>query len=111
MSDIQSAEASFNAALDIDQSFAPALKALSKLNLHKGDIKKANDYSNKAVQIEGEDFRDWSNQIIDIVQNMPKARSSKSTRQSRYIIQLLKITHTILMLTFILVIIILQIMK
>ena len=41
--DIQSAEASFNAALDIDQSFAPALQALSKLNLHKGDIKKAND--------------------------------------------------------------------
>ena len=72
--DIQSAEASFNAALDIDQSFAPALQALSKLNLHKGDIKKANDYSNKAVQIGGEDFRDWSNQIIEIGQNMPRAR-------------------------------------
>ena len=71
--EIQNAETSFNAALAIDQSFAPALQALSKLNLHKGDLTKANDYSNKAVKIGGEDFRDWANQIADIVQNMPRA--------------------------------------
>jgi len=69
--DFIGAEASYNAALQVDPSFAPALQALSKLALHMGDIKKANDYSNQAVQAD-EDFRDWSNQITkisEIIQN------------------------------------------
>ena len=37
---IDEAESLFNDALKVDPSFAPALKALSKLNLHKGDLKK-----------------------------------------------------------------------
>jgi len=71
--DVSGAESLFNSALKVDPSFAPALQALSKLNLHKGDLKKANEYSNQAVQIGGEDYRKWANQIADIGQNMPRA--------------------------------------
>ena len=60
--DINGAELLFNDALKVDPSLAPALKALSKLNLHKGDLKKANEYSIQAVQAD-EDFRDWSQKI------------------------------------------------
>jgi len=67
--DYPGAEASFNAALQVDPSFAPALQALSKLALHMGDIKKANDYSNQAVQAD-EDFREWSDQITKISENI-----------------------------------------
>jgi len=67
--DYSGAEASFNAALQVDPSFAPALQALSKLALHMGDIKKANDYSNQAVQAD-EDFREWSDQITKISENI-----------------------------------------
>ena len=58
----------YNAEKEVDLGF------VGSCMVHKGDIKKANDYSNKAVQIGGEDFRDWSNQIMEIVQNMPRAR-------------------------------------
>ena len=51
-----SAEELFNSALKIDPSFAPALKGLSKLYLHKGNLKKANEFSIEAVQ-KDEDFR------------------------------------------------------
>jgi len=67
--DYSGAEASFNAALQVDPSFAPALQALSKLALHMGDIKKANDYSNQAVQAD-EDFREWSDQITKVSENI-----------------------------------------
>ena len=67
--DYSGAEFSFNSALQVDPSFAPALKALSKLALHMGDIKKANDYSNQAVQAD-EDFREWSDQITKINENI-----------------------------------------
>jgi|TARA_B100000959_G_scaffold287461_1_gene372449 tetratricopeptide (TPR) repeat protein len=60
--DVNGAESSFNNALKVDPSFAPALQALSKLYLHKGDLKKANEYSIQAVQAD-EDFRDWSEKI------------------------------------------------
>lgn len=63
--DLASAEASFNSALQIDPTFAPAQQALSKLFLHKGDLKKANEYSIQAVQTD-EDFREWSTQIAKI---------------------------------------------
>ena len=59
------AEDLFNKALKIDPSFAPALKSLSKLYLHKGNLKKANEYSIEAVQ-KDEDFREWSNVIAKI---------------------------------------------
>ena len=65
--DIDGAEAQFNNALRIDPSFAPALQALSKLCLHKGDLKKANAYSIQAVNAD-EDFRDWSKEISKITE-------------------------------------------
>ena len=51
--------------MQIDPSFAPAMQALSKLLLQRGDLKKANEFSIKAVQAD-EDFRDWSLQISKI---------------------------------------------
>ena len=65
------AEDLFNQALKIDPSFAPALKSLSKLYLHKGNLKKANEYSIEAVQ-KDEDFREWSNVIAKISENIQK---------------------------------------
>ena len=63
------AEDLFNQALKIDPSFAPALKSLSKLYLHMGNLKKANEYSIEAVQ-KDEDFREWSNVIAKISENI-----------------------------------------
>ena len=63
------AEDLFNKALKIDPSFAPALKSLSKLYLHKGNLKKANEYSIEAVQ-KDEDFREWSNAIAKISEHI-----------------------------------------
>jgi len=65
------AEDLFNQALKIDPSFAPALQSLSKLYLHKGNLKKANEYSIEAVQ-KDEDFREWSNTIAKISENIQK---------------------------------------
>ena len=73
--DYSEAELSFNSALQADPSFAPALQALSKLHLHKGDLNKANKYSIQAVQAD-EDFREWSKQIIDIIDNMSRAKKT-----------------------------------
>ena len=39
------------------------------MNLHKGDLKKANEYSNQAVQAD-EDFRDWSIKIGKITEHI-----------------------------------------
>ena len=63
------AEDLFNQALKIDPSFAPALKSLSKLYLHMGNLKKANEYSIEAVQ-KDEDFREWSSVIAKISENI-----------------------------------------
>lgn len=63
--EINNAEGLFSKSLKIDPSFAPSIQALSKLNLYKGDLKKANEYANKAVQAD-EDFRVWSNKISKI---------------------------------------------
>ena len=60
--DILSAEASFLTAIQADPTFAPAMQSMSKLYLHKGDLKKANEYSIQAVQAD-EDFREWATQI------------------------------------------------
>ena len=62
---ILQAEELFNKSLGIDPSFAPAIKGLSELYLHKGDLKKANEYAIQAVQAD-EDFRDWSVKISKI---------------------------------------------
>ena len=64
-----SAEQFFNKALSLDPSFAPAIKGLSKLSLHKGDLKKANEYAIDAVQ-KDEDFREWSKSITKISENI-----------------------------------------
>ena len=66
---INEAEVLFNDALNSDPSFAPALQALSKLSLHKGDLKKANEYSIKAVQAD-EGFREWSTKIAKITEHI-----------------------------------------
>ena len=63
------AEEIFNKALSLDPSFAPAIKGLSKLSLHKGDLKKANEYAIDAVQ-KDEDLREWSNSITKISENI-----------------------------------------
>ena len=63
------AEQLFNKALSLDPSFAPAIKGLSKLSLHKGDLKKANEYAIDAVQ-KDEDFREWSKSITKISENI-----------------------------------------
>ena len=63
------AENLFNQALEIDPSFAPAVKGLSKLYLHRGDLNKANEYSIQAVR-KDEDFREWSNAIAKIKENI-----------------------------------------
>ncbi|MBL7013795.1 MAG: tetratricopeptide repeat protein [Candidatus Marinimicrobia bacterium] len=63
--DFEGAEASLKQSLGVDPSFAPAHIGLSKLALHKGDLKKANEHSNTAVQMD-EDFRDWSKQLDGI---------------------------------------------
>ena len=63
------AENSFKSALKLDPSFAPALQALSKLYLHMGNLNMANDFSNQAVQAD-EDFREWSNKITQIKENI-----------------------------------------
>ncbi len=78
---INEAENSFNNSLKVDPSFAPALQALSKVYLHKGDLKKANEFSIKAVQAD-EDFRDWSNQIVQIIESMSKAKKSTTLEEA-----------------------------
>lgn len=75
--DIIGAESLFNESLKIDPSFAPALQALSQLSLHKGDLKKANEYSIQAVQAD-EDFRKWSDKIIKIKDEMLRAKKSST---------------------------------
>ena len=65
--DIDGAEKLFQDALKSDPSFAPAMQALSKLYLHKGDLKKSNEYSISAVQAD-EDFREWSKKISKITE-------------------------------------------
>jgi len=75
------AESSFNAALQADPSFAPALQALSKLYLHKGDLKKANEYSIQAVQAD-EDFRDWATQIGKITEHIQNG--NRNVQQSLF---------------------------
>ena len=79
--DISGAELSFNDALKVDPSFAPALQALSKLSLHKGDLKKANEYSIKAVQAD-EDFRDWSSKIGKITEQIQNG--NRNVQQSLF---------------------------
>ena len=79
--DIDNAESLFNESLKVDPSFAPALHALSKLSLYKGDLKKANEYSIQAVQAD-EDFREWSNKIIKIKDEMLRAKKSSLSEES-----------------------------
>ena len=78
--DYVAAEASFNSSLQIDPSFAPAIQALSKLYLHKGDLKKANEFSIQAVQAD-EDFRDWANQITKITEHIQNGNRNVQQRQ------------------------------
>ena len=67
LNDIKGAERLFQDALKADPSFAPAMQALSKLYLHKGDLKTSNEYSISAVQAD-EDFREWSKKISKITE-------------------------------------------
>ena len=67
--EISDAEQVFKESLKIDPSFAPSLQGLSKLSLHRGDLKKANEYAIQAVQAD-EDFREWSNKISKISEHI-----------------------------------------
>jgi len=75
------AEESLNKSLSIDPSFAPAIQGLSKLYLHKGDLKKANEYAIKAVQAD-EDFRDWSGKISKISEHIQNG--NRNVQQGLY---------------------------
>jgi len=79
--DLASAELSFNSALDIDPSFAPALQGLSKLYLHKGDLKMANEFSIQAVQ-KDEGFRDWATKISKITENIQNG--TRNVQQGKF---------------------------
>ena len=79
--DLTNAQLSFNNALKIDPSFAPALQALSKLSLYRGDLKKANEFSIKAVQAD-EDFREWSLQIGKITEHIQNG--NRNVQQGLY---------------------------
>ena len=79
--DYESAEQSFNTALQVDPSFAPALQGLSKLYLHKGDLKKANEFSIQAVQAD-EDFRDWATKISKITEHVQNG--NRNVQQGLY---------------------------
>ncbi len=73
------AEETLKKALQVDPSFAPAFKALSKLSLYKGDLTTANSYSIQAVQAD-EDFRAWSDGISKIAQKIQTGRSNIQKR-------------------------------
>ncbi len=75
------AEESFNSALKVDPTFAPALQGLSKLYLYKGDLKKANEYSIQAVQ-KDEDFRSWASQISKITEKIQNG--NRNVRKGLY---------------------------
>ena len=79
--DLIIAESTFNSALEIDPSYAPALQALSKLYLHKGDLKTANEYAIQAVQ-KDEDFRDWSEKIVKITEHVQNG--TRNVQQGNY---------------------------
>ncbi len=74
------AESSFNSALQVDPSFAPALQALSKLYLHKGDLKTANKYAIQAVE-KDEDFREWSKKIAKITEHVQNGTRNVQERK------------------------------
>ena len=78
---ILQAEELFNKSLNIDPSFAPAIKGLSELYLHKGDLKKANEYAIQAVQAD-EDFRDWSGKISKISEHIQNG--NRNVQQGLY---------------------------
>jgi len=79
--DLITAEELFNSALKLDPSFAPALKGLSKLYLHKGNLKRANEFSIEAVQ-KDEGFREWSNQITKISEKIQNG--NRNVQQGLY---------------------------
>jgi len=73
------AEENLKKALEIDPSFAPAFKALSKLALQRGDLTTANSFSIQAVQAD-EDFRSWSDGISSIAQKIQNGRTNIQKR-------------------------------
>ena len=73
------AEENLKKALEIDPSFAPAFKALSKLALQRGDLTTANSFSIQAVQAD-EDFRSWSDGISGIAQKIQSGRTNIQKR-------------------------------
>ncbi|MBT3180663.1 MAG: tetratricopeptide repeat protein [Candidatus Marinimicrobia bacterium] len=79
--DIIGAEKSLKDAVQADPSFAPAIQTLSKLYLHKGDLKKANEFSNQAVQAD-EDFREWAIQIGKITEHIQNG--NRNVQQGLY---------------------------
>ena len=77
--DLDNAELSFNASLQLDQTYAPALKGLSKLYLYKGNIKKASTYAKNATTSDN-DFRPWSDQILKLGTDMGSGKSNTDKR-------------------------------
>lgn len=56
---ISEAESGFNAAKDIDETFAPAIIGLARVSIRKGDLPKSKEYYLEAIELEPEnqDFR------------------------------------------------------
>ena len=78
--DLDSAESSFNAALNADSYFAPALQGLSKLYLYKGDFTKAYENAKQALKLDEEGFRPWMAQLEETKQHFENAKRSIKNR-------------------------------
>ena len=70
--DLISADSLLQASLKIDQSFAPAVVAQSKIWLRKGEINKAIPLAEKAVNLD-EEFRSWVTELESINRAMLNA--------------------------------------
>lgn len=75
---VSEAEASFNAALAADPTFAPAYLGLAKVAMRKGDLKGAGDRLKEAIEAEPEnqDFRDEFEKMSELNTLMSKGRRS-----------------------------------
>ena len=64
------ADSLFNKALELDNTYAPAMFQLTQLNLRLGNMEKAQDYIREAVEIDREQYIDTFNKMNEINTSM-----------------------------------------
>ena len=74
--DFIGAEASYNAALEADQYYAPAHQGLSKLYLYKANFSQAYNNAIKAVELDNDNYRVWMDQMENLKQKFQNAKRS-----------------------------------